>query len=100
MELTVSVHMECVVVEEIKEVELTSRRAQFIYDKLRIFVHLQCVTGLLLAAAWDQAPCWEAKKKKMGKQSEPSGSLGRGKGGRRQVASNTAAKRNAHEHKI
>ena len=31
MELTV--HMESVVVEEIKEVELRSRRAQFIYDR-------------------------------------------------------------------
>ena len=31
VELTV--HMESVVVEEIKEVELRSRRAQFIYDR-------------------------------------------------------------------
>ena len=33
VELTVSVNRKSVVVEEIKEVELRSRRAQFIYDR-------------------------------------------------------------------
>ena len=70
--------------------KLTRQRFQencafaFILFQIRIYVHLQCVTGLLLTVAWDQALLkGQSRKKIMAKQSEPSGSLGRGKGGRR-----------------